>query len=85
MHSHQIHALNASFGDHLKEAKEYGIELTGEPKLNWGSFDAQVEDRDQAHQKASTFSCAKTSPKVISGWGSSPDCQGRHPLRFRLH
>ena len=29
--------FNAELWDQLKEAKEYGIELTGEPKLNWGS------------------------------------------------
>ena len=44
--------FNAELWDHLKEAKEFGIEGVDARKLNWArDSGAQVEDRRQARQR----------------------------------
>jgi dihydrolipoamide dehydrogenase len=61
--------FNAEVYDHLKHAKEYGIEGLGEGTLNWQT----VLDRKNAivtkHVKGLDFLMRKNKVTVVSGWG----------------
>ena len=61
--------FNAELWDHLKDAKEYGIELTGEPKLNWGSVIQRKTKVVTKHTKGLDFLMRKNKVEVVSGWG----------------
>jgi dihydrolipoamide dehydrogenase len=61
--------FNAELWDHLKDAKEYGIELTGEPKLNWGSVLTRKSKIVTKHTKGLDFLMRKNKVEVVSGWG----------------
>jgi dihydrolipoamide dehydrogenase len=74
--------FNAELWDHLKEAKEYGIELAGEPKLNWGSVLTRKSKIVTKHTKGLDFLMRKNKVDVISGWGSltGPAKDGIHSV-----
>jgi len=74
--------FNAELWDHLKEAKEYGIELTGEPKLNWGSVLTRKSKIVTKHTKGLDFLMRKNKVEVISGWGklTGPAKDGIHSV-----
>jgi len=74
--------FNAEVWDHLKEAKEYGIELTGEPKLNWGSVLTRKSKIVTKHTKGLDFLMRKNKVEVISGWGklTGPAKDGIHSV-----
>jgi dihydrolipoamide dehydrogenase len=74
--------FNAELWDHLKEAKEYGIELTGEPKLNWGSVLQRKTKIVTKHTKGLDFLMRKNKVDVISGWGklTGPAQDGIHSV-----
>jgi dihydrolipoamide dehydrogenase len=74
--------FNAELWDHLKEAKEYGIELTGEPKLNWGSVLQRKAKIVTKHTKGLDFLMRKNKVDVISGWGklTGPAKDGVHSV-----
>ena len=61
--------FNAEIFDHLKDAKEFGIEGLGTPKLNW----AAVQDRKNKivakHAKGLEFLMKKNKVETISGFG----------------
>jgi dihydrolipoamide dehydrogenase len=61
--------FNAEVYDHVKHAKEYGIEGLGEGTLNWQA----VLDRKNAivtkHVKGLDFLMRKNKVTVVSGWG----------------
>src|SRR5262249_49947484 len=61
--------FNAELWDHLKEAKEYGIEGVDTRKLNW----AAVQDRKAKivtkHAKGLEFLMKKNKVEVIRGYG----------------
>ena len=61
--------FNAELWDHLKDAKEYGIELTGEPKLNWASVLQRKTKIVTKHTKGLDFLMRKNKVEVVSGWG----------------
>ncbi len=61
--------FNAELWDHLKDAKEYGIELTGEPKLNWASVLQRKSKIVTKHTKGLDFLMRKNKVEVVSGWG----------------
>ncbi len=74
--------FNAELWDHLKEAKEYGIELTGEPKLNWTSVLQRKTKVVTKHTKGLDFLMRKNKVEVISGWGklTGPAKDGIHSV-----
>jgi dihydrolipoamide dehydrogenase len=74
--------FNAELWDHLKEAKEYGIELTGEPKLNWDSVLQRKTKIVNKHTKGLDFLMRKNKVEVISGWGklTGPARDGIHSV-----
>jgi dihydrolipoyl dehydrogenase len=73
--------FNAELWDHLKEAKEYGIEVSG-AKLNW----AAVQDRKNKivakHAKGLEFLMRKNKVETISGYGrlTGPASSGVHTI-----
>ena len=74
--------FNAELWDHLKEAKEYGIELTGEPKLNWASVLLRKNKIITKHTKGLDFLMRKNKVDVVSGWGklTGPAKDGIHSV-----
>jgi dihydrolipoamide dehydrogenase len=74
--------FNAELWDHLKDAKEYGIELSGEPKLNWGSVLTRKSKIVTKHTKGLDFLMRKNKVEVISGWGklTGPAKDGIHSV-----
>jgi dihydrolipoamide dehydrogenase len=61
--------FNAELWDHLKDAKEFGIEGVGSAKLNWGA----VQDRKQKivtkHAKGLEFLMRKKKVETLKGYG----------------
>jgi dihydrolipoamide dehydrogenase len=61
--------FNAEIYDHLKTAKEFGIEGVGSPKLNW----AAVQDRKNKivakHAKGLDYLMRKNKVTVVGGYG----------------
>ena len=74
--------FNAELWDHLKDAKEYGIELTGEPKLNWTSVLQRKTKIVDKHTKGLDFLMRKNKVEVVSGWGklTGPAKDGIHSV-----
>ncbi len=74
--------FNAELWDHLKDAKEYGIELTGEPKLNWASVLDRKTKVVNKHTKGLDFLMRKNKVEVLSGWGklTGPAKDGIHSV-----
>jgi dihydrolipoamide dehydrogenase len=74
--------FNAEVYDHLKHAKEYGIEGLGEGTLNWQT----VLDRKNAivtkHVKGLDFLMRKNKVTVVPGWGklTGPAKNGVHTV-----
>ncbi len=74
--------FNAELWDHLKDAKEYGIELTGAPGLNWKSVLDRKTKIVTKHTKGLDFLMRKNKVEVISGWGklTGPAKDGIHSV-----
>ncbi|MGH9521550.1 MAG: FAD-dependent oxidoreductase, partial [Terriglobales bacterium] len=74
--------FNAEIWDYLKEAKEFGIDNLGSPKLNW----AAVQDRKNKivakHVKGLDFLMRKHKIEVINGFGrlTGPAKNGVHTV-----
>ena len=61
--------FNAEIWDHLKEAKEYGVDLGAAPKLNWTSVIDRKSRIVAKHAKGLEFLMRKNKVETISGWG----------------
>ena len=61
--------FNAEVYDHLKNAKEYGIEGLGEVKLNWKTILDRKNQIVTKHTKGLDFLMRKNKVTVISGYG----------------
>ena len=61
--------FSAELWDHLKEAKEYGIDLSTEPKINWTSVLQRKTKIVTKHTKGLEFLMRKNKVDVVSGWG----------------
>jgi len=74
--------FNAELWDHLKEAKEYGIEGVDARKLNW----AAVQDRKgkivAKHAKGLEFLMKKNKVETVKGYGklTGPAQNGLHSV-----
>jgi dihydrolipoamide dehydrogenase len=61
--------FDAEVYDHFKNAKEYGIDLTGEFKVNWPEVLQRKNDIIAKHVKGLNFLMKKNKVTVITGWG----------------
>jgi dihydrolipoamide dehydrogenase len=77
--------FNAELWDHLKNAKEFGIEGVGSAKLNWGA----VQDRKQKivtkHAKGLEFLMRKNKVETLKGFGklTGPAKNGIHTIELK--
>jgi dihydrolipoamide dehydrogenase len=77
--------FNAELWDHLKDAKEFGIEGVDSAKLNW----AAVQDRKSKivtkHAKGLDFLMRKNKVETIKGYGklSGPAQNGVHTIEVK--
>ncbi|HVJ08772.1 MAG TPA: dihydrolipoyl dehydrogenase [Acidisarcina sp.] len=74
--------FNAEIWDHLKHAKEYGIEGVGEVKVNWPEVLKRKNGIVTKHAKGLDFLMRKNKVTVISGYGrlTGPVKDGVHTV-----
>jgi dihydrolipoamide dehydrogenase len=70
--------FNAEIWDHLKHAKDYGIEGVGEVKVNWQAVLARKNQIITKHTKGLDFLMRKNKVTVVPGYGklSGPAANG---------
>jgi dihydrolipoamide dehydrogenase len=61
--------FNAEIYDHLKHAKEYGIEGLGEGKINWQTVLDRKNQIIEKHTKGLNFLMRKNKVTVVTGYG----------------
>ncbi|MFZ0322286.1 MAG: dihydrolipoyl dehydrogenase [Candidatus Sulfotelmatobacter sp.] len=61
--------FNAELWDHLKEAKEYGIEGVDSRKLNWASIQERKSKIVAKHAKGLEFLMKKNKVETVKGYG----------------
>jgi dihydrolipoamide dehydrogenase len=61
--------FDAEIYDHLKEAKEFGIEISGGVKVNWGVVQDRKNKIVTKHAKGLEFLMRKNKVEVIHGFG----------------
>ena len=61
--------FNAELWDHLKEAKEYGIEGVDARKLNWGAIQERKGKIVAKHSKGLDFLMKKNKVDTVKGYG----------------
>jgi dihydrolipoamide dehydrogenase len=62
--------FDAEVYDHFKHAKEYGIDVAGEVKVNWPIVLQRKNDIITKHVKGLNFLMKKNKVTVIAGWGT---------------
>jgi dihydrolipoamide dehydrogenase len=74
--------FNAEVYDHLKHAKDYGIELPGEVKLNWKTILDRKNQIVTKHTKGLDFLMRKNKVTVVLGFGrlTGPAKDGVHTV-----
>lgn len=74
--------FNAEIWDHLKEAKEYGIEGVGERKLNWNAVQERKTKVVDKHAKGLQFLMRKNKVDTVKGFGklTGPAQNGVHTI-----
>jgi dihydrolipoamide dehydrogenase len=74
--------FNAEVYDHLKHAKDYGIELPGEAKLNWKTILERKNQIVTKHTKGLDFLMRKNKVTVVPGFGrlTGPAKDGVHTV-----
>ncbi len=76
--------FNAEIYDHLKHAKEYGIEGLGEGSLNWQTVLDRKNGIVAKHVKGLDFLMRKNKVTVVAGWGKlTGACEERRAHGFR--
>jgi dihydrolipoamide dehydrogenase len=61
--------FNAEIWDHLKDAKEFGIEGVDSRKLNWGAIQERKSKIVTKHAKGLEFLMRKNKVETIKGYG----------------
>ena len=61
--------FNAEIYDYLKEAKEFGLEIGGDVKLNWAAIQDRKNKIVTKHAKGLEFLMRKNKVEVIHGFG----------------
>ena len=74
--------FNAEIWDHLKHAKEFGIDDVGTPKLNWQTIQERKNKIIAKHTKGLEFLMRKNKVDSISGYGrlTGPAQKGVHSI-----
>jgi dihydrolipoamide dehydrogenase len=62
--------FNAEIMEHVREAKEFGIEGLGTPKVNWATIQERKNQVVDKHTKGLQFLMRKNKVETIKGWGS---------------
>ena len=77
--------FNAEIWDHLKSAKEFGIDDLGTPKLNWAAIQERKNKIVTKHAKGLEFLMRKNKVETISGYGSltGPAKNGVHAVEVK--
>ena len=75
--------FNAELWDHLKEAKEYGIEGVDSRKLNWAAIQDRKSKIVTKHAKGLEFLMRKNKVETIKGYGklTGPAQNGVHTVQ----
>ncbi len=74
--------FNAELWDHLKTAKEFGIENLGTPKLNWSAVQQRKNKIVTKHAKGLEFLMRKNKVDTLEGYGrlTGPAKNGVHEV-----
>lgn len=77
--------FNAELWDHLKDAKEYGIEGVGSAKLNWGAVQDRKSKIVAKHAKGLEFLMRKNKVETVKGYGklTGPAQNGIHIIELK--
>ncbi len=77
--------FNAEIWDHLKDAKEFGIEGVGTRKLNWNAVQERKTKIVDKHAKGLQFLMRKNKVETIKGYGklTGPARNGVHAVDVR--
>jgi len=62
--------FDAEIYDHFKHAKEYGIDVSGDVKVNWPTVLQRKNDIVTKHVKGLNFLMRKNKVTVLTGWGT---------------
>ena len=77
--------FNAEIWDHLKDAKEFGIEGVGTRKLNWNAVQERKTKIVDKHAKGLQFLMRKNKVETIKGYGklTGPARNGLHTVDLK--
>jgi dihydrolipoamide dehydrogenase len=77
--------FNAELWDHLKDAKEYGIEGVGARKLNWEAVQERKSKIVNKHAKGLEFLMRKNKVETMKGYGklTGPAQNGLHAIEVK--
>ena len=77
--------FNAELWDHLKDAKEFGIEGVSSAKLNWGAVQERKSKIVTKHAKGLEFLMRKNKVETIKGFGklTGPARNGIHIVELK--
>ena len=77
--------FNAELWDHLKDAKEFGIEGVAGAKLNWGAVQDRKSKIVTKHAKGLEFLMRKNKVETIKGYGklAGPAQNGIHTIELK--
>jgi dihydrolipoamide dehydrogenase len=77
--------FNAELWDHLKDAKEFGIDGVGSAKLNWGAVQERKSKIVTKHAKGLEFLMRKNKVETVKGYGklTGPAQNGIHTIELK--
>jgi len=77
--------FNAELWDHLKDAKEFGIEGVGSRKLNWQAVQERKSKIVNKHAKGLEFLMRKNKVETVKGFGklTGPAQNGIHTIEVK--
>ena len=77
--------FNAELWDHLKDAKEFGIEGVDAAKLNWGAVQDRKSKIVTKHAKGLEFLMRKNKVETLKGYGklTGPAQNGIHTIELK--
>src|SRR5689334_3672510 len=77
--------FNAEIWDHLKDAKEFGIEGVGTRKLNWAAIQERKTNVVDKHAKGLQFLMRKNKVETMKGFGklTGPAQNGVHTVEVK--
>src|SRR5439155_26821340 len=77
--------FNAELWDHLKDAKEFGIERVGSRKLNWEAVQERKSRIVAKHAKGLELLMRKNKVETVKGYGklTGPAQNGVHTIEVK--